>query len=444
MINIVNYFKRASKEFYNQIQPQLKTLAWVGLLGMPLTYFYWIIVHPRTYDNLTIRLIGSVICIPILINKLPSSLSKHLPTYSIIALTYNLPFFFNYMLFKSEFDRIWELTTLLSLMLLMFIVNAWGLVLIIYITGLLLGFSVYALTTETIVWPESPLTLLSIYGFAFVAGSIFNHKTAIINQERINSVTSVAFNIAHELRTPLLGIKSAAVALKKHLPAIFDGYLLAQKSKLAVKPIRDSHYQRLQNITERIITETDNSNIFIDMLLINTNYKIVTQSEEVFSMATCVNNAINRYPFQTLHEKEKIHWKSSLENDFLCLANEILISHVIFNLLKNSIYSIKSANKGEIFIYLKPGSHYNELHFKDTAEGIPPQQIATIFNRFSTTKSYGAGSGIGLAFCKDVMENFGGKIRVKSEYNQFTEFSLYFPVIKNQKNQLPFKQQKTH
>ena len=69
----------------------------------------------------------------------------------------------------------------------------------------------------------------------------------------------------------------------------------------------------------------------------------------------------------------------------------------------------------------------NVLVFEDNGSGIDTKSIENIFNIYFTTKS--SGSGIGLYFCKKVMEKFGGCITCESEKNQYTRFKLYFPKI---------------
>jgi signal transduction histidine kinase len=51
-----------------------------------------------------------------------------------------------------------------------------------------------------------------------------------------------------------------------------------------------------------------------------------------------------------------------------------------------------------------------------------------IFERFFTTLESGRGTGIGLSFCKMVMEGLGGEITVDSTEGEFTTFRLLFPI----------------
>jgi hypothetical protein len=59
--------------------------------------------------------------------------------------------------------------------------------------------------------------------------------------------------------------------------------------------------------------------------------------------------------------------------------------------------------------------------------GISSSQLARLFKHFYTTTFMG--TGIGLSFCKLVMNRFGGNIRCESIEGQYTKFILSFPVV---------------
>ena len=65
----------------------------------------------------------------------------------------------------------------------------------------------------------------------------------------------------------------------------------------------------------------------------------------------------------------------------------------------------------------------NRLHFRDNGYGIKPDILKKIFEDFYST----AGIGIGLSFCKNVMDKINGTIVCHSEFGKYTEFILIFP-----------------
>jgi signal transduction histidine kinase len=65
----------------------------------------------------------------------------------------------------------------------------------------------------------------------------------------------------------------------------------------------------------------------------------------------------------------------------------------------------------------------------DDGPGIPSAIRRHIFSRFYTTATNGQGAGIGLSFCKMVMESIGGEIQCESREGEYTTFRLIFPPL---------------
>jgi signal transduction histidine kinase len=143
-------------------------------------------------------------------------------------------------------------------------------------------------------------------------------------------------------------------------------------------------------------------------------------------MSLCVEQALQRYPFEP-SERALVFWdaEKAKDNNFMFYGKELFMVHILFNLFKNALYHIQKANKGEIFIWLKPGERFNQLHLKDTGSGISAKVLPHIFDQFYTNTAHG--SGIGLAFCKTSLQNMGGNIKCLSQEGEFAEFILSLP-----------------
>lgn len=247
----------------------------------------------------------------------------------------------------------------------------------------------------------------------------------MLQQQKLAGMAAAAGMIAHELRTPLLGIKSGAQALVRYLPGLIQGYQFAKEHQLIVTPLRDRRLLQLEGVSDRIVSEIDYANTIIDMLLVKAGRENTIQNciRETCSMAECLKETISRYPFLSPREKTLISW----EGDFLFNGSKLLMQHVLFNLIKNALYVIATAQRGEIIIWTERGDKFNYLHFKDTAKGMTHHQVSRLFNHFYTTTFMG--TGIGLSFCKLVMNGFGGNIVCEAEEGKYALFSLSFPIV---------------
>ena len=149
------------------------------------------------------------------------------------------------------------------------------------------------------------------------------------------------------------------------------------------------------------------------------------QEIQILSISKCIENTLQTYPFMH-NEKHLVDWKKGA--DFKVQANHELLQHVLLNLLKNALYQIHAVNKGEITIWLSQIPTANRVHVKDTASGISKNDLPYIFDKFYTQTRHG--TGIGLAFCKMVMEEFAGTITCESVCGEYAEFILEFPRIR--------------
>lgn len=421
----INYLNRSMQRSLSYAMHQLVAVGAIASFGFPLFYWIWMEWFPQPYENLTLRLIGSFLGIGLMLTPYwPAKLKTYLPGYWFVTILYLLPFFFTYYFLMNHASVISAMFLLCSVFLLVLLVDLPTLF-IMLVLGWGLAFSCYYLVTPYIYLGEEHLEMLIVALFVIIAGSTVNYKTAMLQQQRLAGMAAAAGMIAHELRTPLLGIKSGAMAMAKFSPQLFQGYRLAGQQGLLKQSLRDTRLQQLAGINERIISEIDYANLIIDMLLIKAGRENSLQNcvLEECSMATCLQQAIDRYPFKNQKERGLIHW----QGDFNFMGSPLLMQHVLFNLLKNALYVMAMAQKGEITIWAESDEKFNFLYFKDTAKGMTPQQLNRLFNHFYTTTFMG--TGIGLSFCKLVMARFGGDIRCEAEEGIYTQFTLNFPTI---------------
>lgn len=243
-------------------------------------------------------------------------------------------------------------------------------------------------------------------------------------QHKLDGMTLVSASTAHELRTPLAGLNIGVSTLKNTLPQLVDVYQLAKDAKLPVPHLRANFTDLLMKSIDSMQREISASLTFIDMMLMNLKPEIKGSKTRVFSINHCVNKALSRYPFMPDQDK-LIRWKKDASQDFKVAGNDLLVIHVLFNLLKNAIYYVAKAGKGNIEIWTERDVSDHKLYFKDTGTGISPAFLPHVFDRFFSKTHHGA--GVGLTFCKMVMENLGGSIVCESVEGDYTLFILHFP-----------------
>ncbi len=244
-------------------------------------------------------------------------------------------------------------------------------------------------------------------------------------EERLGAMRLVSASMAHELRTPLRAISAGIMGIQQCLPSLIEAYKRAKAAELSRPEINPMDFNSLGSVFSSIQTETRAAFNIVDMLLVKADLSRITTTEfEICSIKHCLEESIERYSFNA-NEKDLIHWQQA---DFEFNGDELLMVHVFFNLFKNAFYYLKAAGKGDIQIWCEQDSKFNYLYFKDTGTGINKQDLAKVFDRFFSKTKHG--TGIGLAFCKLVMESVGGDIVCRSTEGEFTEFKLSFPKLR--------------
>jgi len=152
------------------------------------------------------------------------------------------------------------------------------------------------------------------------------------------------------------------------------------------------------------------------------NDKLDRESFTQCSMRACVEEALASYPFR---RNEQARVSAVLEADFCFQGIHSMMVYVLFNLLKNALYSLEAAGKGEITLHIETGQDGNRVIFRDTGLGIAREVLSHIFDGFFTTRADGTGAG--LAFCKRTLASFDADIQASAVQGEFACFTLSFP-----------------
>ena len=131
------------------------------------------------------------------------------------------------------------------------------------------------------------------------------------------------------------------------------------------------------------------------------------------------------------------------DDEVLIKGNPQLLSMTIMSLLRNAVYAVVKKRKAlqeqaggnsdyspEVRLDLSVADGKAHIAVRDNGTGIEATVIDRIFDPFFTTKTTAEASGVGLYISREVVQNHGGDITVKSEKDSYTEFTITLPVIK--------------
>ena len=240
-------------------------------------------------------------------------------------------------------------------------------------------------------------------------------KEKVMIETKRQTISDLATSIAHEIGNLLGG-------------TTINMQLLGYKLKPKIIELIEKHGDKSQEILElfdNLEKSMNNANLMFDSIKMNMRSGMINKSQlELRNIAEDIETVLsNCFPGEDV--VANIKWNK--ESSFEYIGIPAYTRNILINLIKNAIYFIKEEKHGDITITLKKDEKFNKLVFEDTAKGISAELLPKIFTRFSTTRK--GGSGIGLAFCKMVMQEYGGNIVCESELGKYTRFILTFPIV---------------
>lgn len=377
-------------------------------------YFMWTFQEPVHYPiMLGLRLSAGILCVGLLMKDYwPEKLKKYFPVYWHFTLMYCLPFVTTVMLIMMKAHYEWLINLTLSIMLLAMLVD-WLSFIIISLVGMALGFLFYEFTIGHALLPTEFETIyLSIYVFLFASliGILFARPKEINSEGKIETMQLFGGAIAHEVKSPLATINMGA----QYIDLVVEKAINQAEKALSEDDKRNAlnSLQETCNMLKKASKDGQNT---IDKLLASLKAMVIAQDKEECLIKECIEEALKEFIFST---KSLGKIKIDIEKDIEFYGSKHYIKHVLYNLFSNT------QKHGGTNVSIDIWSEGNNLHFKDYGKGISEEDLPHIFDKFYTKSSQG--TGIGLSFCKMVMEEIGGSLECKSVYGEYTEFILRF------------------
>jgi two-component system, OmpR family, sensor kinase len=131
---------------------------------------------------------------------------------------------------------------------------------------------------------------------------------------------------------------------------------------------------------------------------------------------------------QTLAEERGVKIISKIE-PLEIIGDAERLAQVVTNLLTNGIQYNRPAGEVRLELHLENGLAV--LKIADTGQGIAPEDLPRVFERFyrgDKSRTGGGSAGLGLSICKAIIEAHGGTIEVTSEAGVGTTFTVRLPV----------------
>ncbi|MBN2102967.1 GAF domain-containing protein [bacterium] len=227
----------------------------------------------------------------------------------------------------------------------------------------------------------------------------------LYRSEELAAIGELSAGIAHEIRNPLVALKTSVG-------------LLQDESQLS-----DEGQQLLCVVKE----ETDQMAAIIEDFLQFARPR--PPSFEEVEINQVIRDVVKRY--KEVNNNKKVKWVENLNDDLPKLwLDRYQIQQVFTNLVLNSLDAMESGGTLQVSSNKRTdvdSSDQIQIVVSDTGIGIHSDHLKKIFQPFYSTKE--KGTGMGLAICRRIIDQHGGDIQVESESGKGTSFSVILPIF---------------
>ena len=225
--------------------------------------------------------------------------------------------------------------------------------------------------------------------------------------DRLAAIGTLAAGMAHEIRNPLASISGSIEILREEM---------------------DGTVQR-QQLMDIILREVGRLNSLIaDFLLFA---RPTPPGKELIHLNGIVEEILAVFS----HSPDccpEIRLVTKFQDDLAMLGDAKQVRQVFWNLFINAADAMIDGGELRVETRRKPTAEISgepkqgEIQVSDTGSGIQDSELQRIFDPFFTTKE--KGTGLGLAIVHKIIENYGGKITVRSQLGKGTTFIIYLPI----------------
>jgi two-component system sensor histidine kinase PilS (NtrC family) len=229
----------------------------------------------------------------------------------------------------------------------------------------------------------------------------------LLVRERLSEAGRISATLAHEIRNPLAAISGCVQVLKEELT------LNPEQGELMEIVLKES---------ERV---SHSLGQFLDFAL---------PTKQVFSVINLAD--ILDETLKILKSGGELNGRVKVQGNFLesglhFYGSQAQFKQVFWNIIKNAIRAMPDGGVLNID-FEGPRKREIELRFSDSGKGMTREDKDHLFEPFYS--GFEGGRGLGLAVVRRIVDDYDGRIEIRSEVNQGTEVVITLPVRESPEN----------
>ncbi len=399
------------------LHPSPTRLVWAGvstIIGNLLFYWIWSTLLPQPYESLPVRIatagLGFAFFIPFVRLEIGS---RHSAMVFSVVCWLTLPVFFYWMYWMNSGNSVW-LASVSAMLLIYYHLTDWRLATTGGLAGMALSwFLAHDFLAQPADQPPIPIENVVVIGFAWSVAILLGFSSANLRRARLLNTLSTMGVMAHELRTPLATVN------------LMGDVML----NLVQHDVPEAKRKKMEELATRLQNLVRSMNKQIDTQISNAQLMRLPREQSQIMAAALVQEVVSQYPYRSSRERNCV--QVHIQHDFCFLASRPLFAQVLTNLIKNALHALASGSSapspGDLRVDV--GIHHGKgrIAVSDDGIGITHAQQQRIFEPFFSTQA-GAGNGLGLTFCKNVVEAAHGRLSVHSEPGLGAVFMIDLPL----------------
>tara|TARA_B100000035_G_scaffold4812_2_gene4307 strand:- start:144 stop:1853 length:1710 start_codon:yes stop_codon:yes gene_type:complete len=236
---------------------------------------------------------------------------------------------------------------------------------------------------------------------AFLYDRVFSSEEILRKSERLTTLGTLAAEIAHEIRNPLMVVR-----------LLFDSLELSEEA--------DAHQEKDLSIIREKLNHLDQiAGRILDFGKSREAFRIQCPMREIMTEAALLVRL-------KLEQSKVTLTMNELGADYLVFVDKGQIQQALLNLILNALGAMPNGGHLTLETSVEENKWVRVL-VKDTGTGIPEEFKNRIFDSFLTARV--GGTGLGLTISKRIMRAHDGDLELMESTSQGTVFRLSLPIV---------------
>jgi len=229
-------------------------------------------------------------------------------------------------------------------------------------------------------------------------------ERSLKEKDRLAALGMLAAGVAHEVNTPITGISSYAQML------------------LSDTAENDPRYSLLKKVERQTFRAARIVNNLLEFA------RERQRERQPVALLPLLRECVELLADRLERGLVALDWDLPPAADaLLVLGADLELEQVFTNLLGNALDAMSGQPGGRLGIVVVSSNGLVTIRVQDSGPGIPPEQLAAVFEPFYSTKLHRGGTGLGLTISHDIVQRHGGTLAVESTPGHGACFTVELP-----------------